>query len=141
MSKEYPEIQADHQIVDIATARIAARPGSYDVIVTSNLYGDIISDVVAEVAGSVGLAGSANIGASSALFEAIHGSAPDIAGIVCVVHGRVRVLACAWAFPRGHIAAVPACIAVPSYVVVSISFARPIFEKSKEGCLICIYRS
>ena len=80
MAKEYPTIKADHQIVDIATARIAARPGDYDVVVTSNLYGDIISDVAAEVAGSVGLAGSANIGTGAAMFEAIHGSAPDIAG-------------------------------------------------------------
>lgn len=80
MAKEYPSIQTDHQIVDIATARIAAKPGNYDVVVTSNLYGDIISDVAAEVAGSVGLAGSANIGTNAAMFEAIHGSAPDIAG-------------------------------------------------------------
>jgi isocitrate dehydrogenase len=80
MAKQYPQIQCEHQIVDIATARVAAKPQNYDVIVTSNLYGDIISDVAAEVAGSVGLAGSANIGTSSAMFEAIHGSAPDIAG-------------------------------------------------------------
>jgi isocitrate dehydrogenase len=57
MAKQYPTIKTDHQIVDIATARVAAKPSSYDVIVTSNLYGDIISDVAAEVAGSVGLAG------------------------------------------------------------------------------------
>jgi isocitrate dehydrogenase len=69
MAKEYPHIQTDHQIVDIATARVAAKPHQYDVIVTSNLYGDIISDVAAEVAGSVGLAGSANIGSRAAMFE------------------------------------------------------------------------
>lgn len=80
IAKQYPQIQTDHQIVDIATARVAARPQKYDAIVTLNLYGDIISDVVAEVAGSVGLAGSANIGTGVAMFEAIHGSAPDIAG-------------------------------------------------------------
>jgi isocitrate dehydrogenase len=56
------------------------RPKDYDVIVTMNLYGDILSDVAAEVAGSIGLAPSANIGAKAAMFEAIHGSAPDIAG-------------------------------------------------------------
>lgn len=80
IAKEYPDIMADHFIVDIGTARLANKPQIFDVIVTSNLYGDIISDVVAEISGSVGLAGSANIGNEHALFEAIHGSAPDIAG-------------------------------------------------------------
>ena len=76
----YPEIETEHQIIDIGTARLATRPERYDVIVTPNLYGDIISDVAAEITGSVGLAGSANIGEHVAMFEAIHGSAPDIAG-------------------------------------------------------------
>lgn len=80
ISKEYPEIETDVQIIDIGAARLAANPGNYDVVVTSNLYGDIISDIVAEIAGSVGLAGSANIGKEIAMFEAIHGSAPDISG-------------------------------------------------------------
>lgn len=80
VAKEYPEIEAEHYIIDIGSARIAAKPGLFDVIVTLNLYGDIISDIAAEVAGSVGLAGSANIGEACAMFEAIHGSAPDIAG-------------------------------------------------------------
>jgi isocitrate dehydrogenase len=80
ISKEYPEIKSDHYIVDIGTARLAAKPEIFDVIVTMNLYGDIISDVAAEISGSVGLAGSANIGRDYAMFEAIHGSAPDIAG-------------------------------------------------------------
>ncbi|MES2728500.1 MAG: NADP-dependent isocitrate dehydrogenase [Pseudomonadota bacterium] len=80
VAKEYPDIQNDHFIIDIGTARIASRPGDFDVIVTENLYGDIISDVAAEVTGSVGLAGSSNIGDDFAMFEAIHGSAPDIAG-------------------------------------------------------------
>jgi len=79
ISKEYPNITADHYIVDIGTARLAAKPEIFDVIVTLNLYGDIISDVAAEISGSVGLAGSANIGNDYAMFEAIHGSAPDIA--------------------------------------------------------------
>lgn len=80
ISKEYPDIESDHYIVDIGTALVAADPERFDVIVTSNLYGDIISDVAAQVVGSVGLAGSANIGNEMAMFEAIHGSAPDIAG-------------------------------------------------------------
>lgn len=79
IAKEYPSIITDHYIIDIGTARLANKPQAFDVIVTSNLYGDIISDVVAEISGSVGLAGSANIGENFALFEAIHGSAPDIA--------------------------------------------------------------
>ena len=80
ISKEYPSIMTEHYIVDIGTARLANKPQIFDVVVTSNLYGDIISDIVAEISGSVGLAGSANIGEEYALFEAIHGSAPDIAG-------------------------------------------------------------
>jgi isocitrate dehydrogenase len=80
IAKQYPEIQTEHLIVDIGTALIASNPERFDVIVTLNLYGDIISDVAAQVAGSVGLAGSANIGNQAAMFEAIHGSAPDIAG-------------------------------------------------------------
>lgn len=77
---EYPDIQKEHRIIDIGMALAANRPEQFDVIVTTNLYGDIISDVTAEVAGSVGLAPSANIGTQGAMFEAIHGSAPDIAG-------------------------------------------------------------
>ena len=80
IAKEYPGIAADHMIVDIGAARIASRPENFDVIVTENLYGDIISDIAAEVSGSVGLGGSSNIGKAGAMFEAIHGSAPDIAG-------------------------------------------------------------
>ena len=77
---EYPEIDSDNLIVDIGTARLADEPEKFDVIVTPNLYGDIISDVAAQISGSVGLVGSANIGTECAMFEAIHGSAPDIAG-------------------------------------------------------------
>jgi isocitrate dehydrogenase len=76
----YPDIESEHQIIDIGAARLAAQPEQFDVIVTLNLYGDIISDIAAQVAGSVGLAGSANIGDHCAMFEAVHGSAPDIAG-------------------------------------------------------------
>ncbi|MFN6117670.1 MAG: NADP-dependent isocitrate dehydrogenase [Flavobacteriales bacterium] len=78
---EYPGIQQEVQIIDIGTARVATRPDRYDVIVTLNLYGDIISDVTAELTGSVGMAGSANIGDRISMFEAIHGSAPDISGM------------------------------------------------------------
>jgi isocitrate dehydrogenase len=80
IAAEYPDIKHDHYIIDIGAALIATQPEKFDVIVTLNLYGDIISDIAAQVAGSVGLAGSANIGNQVAMFEAIHGSAPDIAG-------------------------------------------------------------
>lgn len=80
IAQEYPSIEHDHKIVDIATALLASDPERFDVIVTENLYGDIISDVSAQVVGSVGMAGSANVGDTMAMFEAIHGSAPDIAG-------------------------------------------------------------
>jgi len=80
VSKEYPDIETEHYIVDIGMARLANTPERFDVIVTENLYGDILSDIAAEIAGSVGLAGTANIGENIAMFEAIHGSAPDIAG-------------------------------------------------------------
>jgi isocitrate dehydrogenase len=77
---EYPDLESDHKIVDIGAARLAAQPERLDVVVTLNLYGDILSDIAAQIAGSVGLAGSANIGPGFAMFEAVHGSAPDIAG-------------------------------------------------------------
>ena len=80
VAAEYPDIRAEHHIVDIGAARLAAQPERYDVIVTLNLYGDILSDIAGQVAGSVGISGSANIGARYAMFEAVHGSAPDIAG-------------------------------------------------------------
>lgn len=80
VAKEYPDIETDHKIIDIGTALIADSPEIFDVIVTLNLYGDIISDVAAQVTGSVGLGGSSNVGEEVAMFEAIHGSAPDIAG-------------------------------------------------------------
>ncbi|HEX8659647.1 MAG TPA: NADP-dependent isocitrate dehydrogenase [Hymenobacter sp.] len=80
IGEQYPDIVQEHQIIDIGTARLADTPEFYDVVLTLNLYGDILSDVVAQLTGSVGLAGSANVGDHGALFEAIHGSAPDIAG-------------------------------------------------------------
>src|SRR6056297_2987586 len=80
IAQEYDDIVSDHQIIDIGAARVAAQPEYFDVIVTLNLYGDILSDIASQVAGSVGLAGSANIGEHVSMFEAVHGSAPDIAG-------------------------------------------------------------
>ncbi len=77
---EYPEFEKEHWIVDIGAAKMADTPEAFDVIVMPNLYGDILSDVAAQIAGSVGLAGSANIGDHCAMFEAIHGSAPRRAG-------------------------------------------------------------
>lgn len=77
---EYPDLEKEHWIVDIGAALLADTPEMFDVIVLPNLYGDILSDVAAQIAGSVGLAGSSNIGTSAAMFEAIHGSAPRIAG-------------------------------------------------------------
>ncbi len=80
IGEEYPHIEKEHWIVDIGAAKLADTPELFDVIVMPNLYGDILSDVAAQIAGSVGLAGSANIGDSCAMFEAIHGSAPRRAG-------------------------------------------------------------
>lgn len=80
VGKEYSQIEQEVKIIDIGAALLAERPETFDVVVTLNLYGDIISDIVAQVSGSVGMGGSANIGDTVAMFEAIHGSAPDIAG-------------------------------------------------------------
>lgn len=80
IAKEYPDIENEHWIVDIGSAKLADTPEAFDVIVLPNLYGDVLSDVAAQIAGSVGLAGSANIGEECAMFEAIHGSAPRRAG-------------------------------------------------------------
>src|SRR6266498_3462902 len=77
---DYPDLEKEHWIVDIGAAKLADTPEAFDVIVMPNLYGDILSDVAAQIAGSVGLAGSANIGDRCAMFEAIHGSAPRRAG-------------------------------------------------------------
>ncbi|MBX7164982.1 MAG: NADP-dependent isocitrate dehydrogenase [Pirellulales bacterium] len=94
---EYPEFEHEHLIIDIGTALVADMPERFDVIVTPNLYGDILSDVAAQVAGSVGMSGSANVGADFAMFEAIHGSAPmiagkDIANPSGLLHGAIMLL-------------------------------------------------
>ncbi len=80
IAKEYPEIENEHWIIDIGAAKMADTPEAFDVLVMPNLYGDVLSDIAAQIAGSVGLAGSANIGEECAMFEAIHGSAPRRAG-------------------------------------------------------------
>ncbi|MGB7338777.1 MAG: NADP-dependent isocitrate dehydrogenase [Phototrophicaceae bacterium] len=77
---EYPDIEAEHMIIDIGTAKLASQPEQFDVIVAPNLYGDILSDVASQLTGSVGLGVSSNLGDQFAMFEAVHGSAPDIAG-------------------------------------------------------------
>ncbi len=80
IAAEYPEIENEHWIIDIGAAKMADTPEVFDVIVMPNLYGDVLSDVAAQITGSVGLAGSANIGEECSMFEAIHGSAPRRAG-------------------------------------------------------------
>ena len=80
MAKEYPQIKADDIIVDNCCMQLVIKPETFDVLVTENLYGDIVSDLCAGLVGGLGLAPGANIGESCAVFEAVHGSAPDIAG-------------------------------------------------------------
>lgn len=97
VAKEYPDLEAEHWIVDIGMAKMADTPNDFDVIVMANLYGDIASDIAAQVAGSVGIAGSANIGDHAAMFEAIHGSAPrragqNLANPSGLLHGAVMML-------------------------------------------------
>jgi isocitrate dehydrogenase len=97
IAPEYPEIQTEHWIIDIGAAKLADTPEYFDVIVMPNLYGDILSDIAAQITGSVGLGGSSNIGEECAMFEAIHGSAPDIAGKNIanpsgLIHGAIMML-------------------------------------------------
>ncbi len=80
IAADYPDIESEHWIVDIGAAKMADKPEMFEVIVLPNLYGDVLSDVAAQIAGSVGMAGSANVGEHGAMFEAIHGSAPRRAG-------------------------------------------------------------
>ncbi len=80
VAKSYPELQADDIIVDNCCMQLVTRPERFDVLVTENLYGDIVSDLCAGLVGGLGLAPGANIGKDCAVFEAVHGSAPDIAG-------------------------------------------------------------
>ena len=77
---EYPDIENEHWIIDIGAAKFTTKPSDFDVVLLPNLYGDILSDISAQIAGSVGIGGSSNIGMNHAMFEAIHGSAPRRAG-------------------------------------------------------------
>ncbi len=97
IASEYPGIENEHWIIDIGAAKMADTPEIFDVIVMPNLYGDVLSDVAAQITGSVGLAGSANIGEQCAMFEAIHGSAPrranqDLANPSGLLQGAVMML-------------------------------------------------
>lgn len=80
VAKEYPDIEFQEMIVDNACMQLVMNPHQFDVIVTTNLFGDILSDLCAGLIGGLGLAPGANIGTEAAIFEAVHGSAPDIAG-------------------------------------------------------------
>ncbi len=80
VSKDYPEVEADDKIVDNACMQLVMRPEQFDIMLLENLYGDIVSDLCAGLIGGLGLVPGANIGERGAVFEAVHGSAPDIAG-------------------------------------------------------------
>jgi isocitrate dehydrogenase len=97
IAAEYPDIEREHWIVDIGAAKMADTPEAFDVLVMPNLYGDVLSDVAAQITGSVGLAGSANIGDHCSMFEAIHGSAPrragqNLANPSGLLHGAILML-------------------------------------------------
>jgi len=79
-ASKYPQIETEEVLVDAAAYRLVKSPGSFQVIVTLNMYGDILSDLAAGLVGSIGLCGSAQIGEKAAVFEPVHGTAPDIAG-------------------------------------------------------------
>ena len=80
VAKQYPDIECNEMIVDNTCMQLVMRPEQFDIICTTNLFGDIVSDLCAGLVGGLGLAPGANIGADAAIFEAVHGSAPDIAG-------------------------------------------------------------
>ncbi|MGH9366604.1 MAG: isocitrate/isopropylmalate dehydrogenase family protein, partial [Thermoanaerobaculia bacterium] len=80
VAEDYPDIQADDRIVDAACMRLVMNPEAFDVLLSENLYGDIVSDLAAGLVGGLGLVPGANFGAEAAIFEAVHGTAPDIAG-------------------------------------------------------------
>ena len=80
IAKDYPQIESDDKIVDNTCMQMVMRPEQFDIIVTPNLYGDILSDLTSGLIGGLGLLPSMNVGDDYAMFEAVHGSAPDIAG-------------------------------------------------------------
>lgn len=81
LSKEYPEVELSHMYVDNAAMQLVRNPKQFDVIVTGNIFGDILSDTASMVVGSIGLLPSASTGNKTSVYEPIHGSAPDIAGL------------------------------------------------------------
>jgi len=80
VAKEFPDIVYDERIIDAACMELVLHPEKFDVLVLPNLYGDIVSDLCAGLVGGLGVVGAANMGVDCAVFEAVHGSAPDIAG-------------------------------------------------------------
>ena len=80
VSEDYPDIEADDRIIDALCMQLVLRPEDYDILLLENLYGDIVSDLAAGLVGGLGVVAGANIGEKGAVFEAVHGSAPDIAG-------------------------------------------------------------
>jgi len=80
VGREYPDVRLEHLYVDYAAMRLVSNPAAFDVLLTENMFGDILSDEAAVLVGSLGLLPSASLGAGAGLFEPIHGSAPDIAG-------------------------------------------------------------
>jgi len=95
VAKNYPDISVDETYIDAAVMDLVRRPERFDVIVTTNLYGDILSDLAAYITGSIGLAPSANIGDAKALFEPMHGAAFDIAG-KGIANPTAMILSMAW---------------------------------------------
>jgi len=95
VAKEFPEVSVNEAYIDSAVMDLVRRPQDFDVILTMNLYGDILSDLAAYVAGSIGLAPSANMGDDLAMFEPVHGSAPDIAG-KGIANPAAMILSTAW---------------------------------------------
>ncbi len=95
VSREYPDVAVNEMYIDAAVMDLVRRPQDFDVIVTTNLYGDILSDLAAYVTGSIGLAPSANIGDAKAMFEPVHGAAFDIAG-KGIANPTAMILSAAW---------------------------------------------
>jgi len=81
VARDYPDVRVEHMYVDSCAMRLALAPASFDVVLTENLFGDILSDEAGAVVGSLGLLPSASLGDKTGLFEPVHGSAPDIAGL------------------------------------------------------------
>lgn len=136
IGEEYPDIEKEHWIVDIGAAKLADTPECFEVIVMPNLYGDILSDVAAQITGSVGLGGSANIGESCAMFEAIHGSAPmiagqDVANPSGLIHGAIMML--------NHIGQAPAAEKIHNAWLKTIEdgvHTQDIFKQGKSSQLV-----